>query len=143
MAITYVPSAAIKGGNLTVSLFQQGNFRLHSGSKSWFKIECAFLAPEDWVILASLISRAIKFKEVIGVPTGGLKLAEALKFYRTMDDHLPTLIVDDVLTTGRSMEKERARIKGETIGVVLFARGDCPEWIIPIFTMTPTFIGGL
>lgn len=126
-----------------MSLFQQGNFKLHSGSKSWFKIECDFLAPEDWITIARLISAVVEFKEVIGVASGGLKLAETLKLYRTVDDKLPTLIVDDILTTGKSMEKEKTRIKGETIGVVLFARGDCPEWVIPVFTMTSTFIGGL
>ena len=50
------------------------------------------------------------------------------------------LIVDDVLTTGASMEHERARCSGRTIGVVLFARGPCPEWIHPVFRMDPWVI---
>ena len=33
------------------------------------------------------------------------------------------------------MEHERARCSGRTIGVVLFARGPCPEWIHPVFRM--------
>lgn len=120
-----------------MSLFQQGKFRLHSGRRSWFKIECAYLAPEDWVALAKLISDYLDFKDVVGVPTGGLKLAEALKFYRkdARFRRLPTLLVDDVLTTGKSMDKMRQKIEGDVIGVVVFARGPVPKWIFPIFDM--------
>ncbi|KKL20362.1 hypothetical protein LCGC14_2456230, partial [marine sediment metagenome] len=44
------------------------------------------------------------------------------------------LIVDDVLTTGASMEKQRAG-RTNTIGAVIFARGDCPAWVKPLFAM--------
>jgi len=119
----------------TMGLFQQGRFKLHSGKMSWFKIDCAFLAPEDWASIAKLISEYFDFKEVIGIPTGGLKLAEALSFYKKNKPELPTLLVDDVLTTGNSMEKFRQKIEGQVIGVVLFARGECPSWIMPVFDM--------
>ena len=51
------------------------------------------------------------------------------------------LIVDDVLTTGKSMIERRQqlidhKIKKELIkGVVLFSRGKCPKWVTPIFTL--------
>lgn len=118
-----------------MSLFEQGDFMLHSGSKSWFKIECGYLCAEDWHTIAKLISEQLDFKDVIGVPTGGLKLAEALKVYRKPETDAPTLIVDDVLTTGNSMERARTKVKGKAIGVVLFARGKCPLWVFPVFQM--------
>ncbi|MBA7689649.1 hypothetical protein ES703_98157 [subsurface metagenome] len=118
-----------------MGLFQQGDFRLHSGSKSWFKIECGYLSDDDWRAIARLVAEQLDFKDAIGIPSGGLKLAEALKFYRKNTDRLPTLIVDDVLTTGASMEKERLKIAGRSIGIVLFARGKCPSWVWPVFEM--------
>lgn len=119
-----------------MGLFEQGNFRLHSGSKSWFKIECGYLSGEDWQSIARLVAEQLDFKDAIGVESGGLKLAEALKFYRKQKETLPTLIVDDVLTTGRSMERAKAKVQGRAIGVVLFARGKCPSWVWSVFQMT-------
>ena len=49
---------------------------------------------------------------------------------------LPELIVDDVFTTGSSIEKERIRsTRRDQIGVVIFARNPTPAWVHPIFTM--------
>lgn len=45
------------------------------------------------------------------------------------------VIVDDVLTTGESMEEMRLHYSSRTIGVVLFARGKCPDWVTPIFSL--------
>jgi len=118
-----------------MSLFQQGNFRLHAGSRSWFKIECAHLSDADWQTIARLVAEQLDFKDAIGIPSGGIKLAEALKFYRKSNERLPTLIVDDVLTTGSSMEEERQRVGGRCVGIVLFARGECPNWVWPVFQM--------
>ena len=42
------------------------------------------------------------------------------------------LIVDDVFTTGASMEA--LHTPGD-IGAVVFARGLCPSWITPLFQM--------
>jgi len=123
-----------------MGLFSQGNFTLHSGSKLWFKIECASLSDDDWHTLARLIANKLAFRDVIGIPTGGLKLAETLKFYRNqLDQDLPILIVDDVLTTGASMEKQRDQIGEYCVGVVVFARGKCPWWVLPIFDMNANF----
>ncbi|GAH21377.1 unnamed protein product, partial [marine sediment metagenome] len=37
---------------------------------------------------------------------------------------------------GNSMEEaKKRRGKGNVLGVVLFARGECPYWIIPVFKL--------
>lgn len=127
-----------------MSLFQQGNFKLHSGAATDWKIECDALDDQDWQTLAMLIVdkyNPVSFGGVTGVPTGGLKLADALQPYTNpySENHL---IVDDVYTTGTSMNKLRATIKqpGMTyIGAVVFARGPIialdKHWIMPLFQM--------
>jgi len=49
-----------------INLFQTGHFKL-----SQFKIECDGPTQEDIENFALLISQELKFKDVIGVPTGG------------------------------------------------------------------------
>lgn len=112
-----------------MSLFNSGVFRLHSGRVSDFFIDCDSLTDDDWKALAGRISRRCKFKDVWGIPDGGLKLRDYLSEYCIEEYSLPTLIVDDVLTTGRSMEKARQLCPGKVIGWVVFARGKCPKWI--------------
>lgn len=68
------------------------------------------------------------------MPRGGLRLAEALKLYVTEG---ALLIVDDVLTTGASMEEFRNG--REALGAVIFARGHCPSWVVPLFQMDAEF----
>jgi len=117
-------------------LFNAGDFQLHSGSVSQFKIDCDALTGNDWQALAYLISQRFQFKAVWGVPTGGTQLRRYLSLYCIDNDNLPTLIVDDVLTTGNSMEVAKASsIGGSVIGCVIFSRGKCPNWITPIFQM--------
>ncbi len=103
---------------------------LHSGARSTWKIDCDALGEEDLATIAALMVLLVpKFGSVEGVPTGGLRLAEKMNFYITEGPHL---IVDDVLTTGISMEEiRRGR---DAIGAVIFARGKCPSWIRPLFT---------
>ena len=109
-------------------MFRWGRFQLHSGQQSSFLIDCGSLTDEDWWNLAFLIASKVQFGSVEGVPRGGLALAKALEQLATSG---PLLIVDDVLTTGASMEEKRAG--REAIGIVLFARGDYPKWVMPIF----------
>jgi len=124
-----------------MNLFKKGEIKLHSGKISDFKIECDALSYDDLDTLAYLVSKKIKFVVVNGVPQGGLKFAEALRKYKSETG--PVLIVDDVLTTGNSMNEERARVskllslnsKKDFKGVVIFARGKCPKWVTPIFQM--------
>lgn len=115
-------------------LFQSGFIRLHSGGHSSFKIDCDALTDGDLNTLAKLIAREFNFSKVVGIPTGGNRLAYALQKWIKKDG--PLLIVDDVLTTGNSMEDEKEKYPHlHVIGVVIFARGSCPSWIHPMFEM--------
>ena len=120
-------------------LFEKKNFIMHSGEKSDFKIECNALTSEDIETLAYLISKRFDFNGVYGIPTGGIKIAEALKKYINRDATY-YIIVDDVLTTGTSMEEAADELIDyePIIGVVLFSRSKhlIPEWIKPMFNMT-------
>lgn len=112
-------------------LFNLGEVKLHSGGTSDWKINCDALTDAAWECIAYLISTKHKFGRVIGIPKGGLKLAKALTKY--LADGAPTMIVDDVLTTGNSFEEIRE--SKESFGVVLFARGNCPNWVYPVFQL--------
>lgn len=91
----------------TMPLFKQGEFTSHSGLQLADKIDCDALTDEDWEAQAKWFSDRIGFGKVIGIKTGGTKLAEALQKYASPFG--PVLIIDDVLTTGRSMEKARVK----------------------------------
>ena len=122
------------------NLFQLGEFVLNSGKTSRFKLECDSLTDGDWQALAKMVSLLVgTFSSVEGVPRGGLKLAAALEEHRWRDG--PILLVDDVLTTGGSMERmRRERFHGmPTVGAVIFARGPCPNWIKAVFQMPECF----
>ena len=123
-------------------LFELKDFIMHSGKQGKWKIECYALTDEDWDTVAYWVSEKFDFKQVRGVPTGGLKLQNALFKYRNPESRT-FIIVDDVLTTGSSMDDfryaldigNRNRSIEKAIGVVLFARGKCPDWVEPIFQM--------
>jgi len=112
-------------------LFVAGDFVLHSGGLSYWKIDCDALADSDTETLALLIAQQFHFDRCEWVATGGERLGKVLQGY--LSSRLPhnLLIVDDVLTTGASMEEQRAG--REAIGVVIFARGPCPSWVTPLF----------
>jgi orotate phosphoribosyltransferase len=126
-----------------MSLFQFGAFFLSSGVPSPWKIECDNLDDGDIATLAQLVRRVVgPFHAVQGVPRGGLRLASALQPFVTIDG--PRLLVDDVLTTGKSMSALRDEIylndgidrvarPHYVKGCVLFARGQCPYWISAVF----------
>lgn len=118
-----------------MNLFQKTNIKLSSGIQSDFKIECDALTEKDWECLAYLISKKIKFGSVRGVPAGGEKLAKVLEKYSSKGNKY-VLICDDVLTTGLSMEIERDKLStGWVIGVVVFARNRCDNWVTPLFKL--------
>jgi len=129
-----------------MNLFIKEMVKLSSGKMSDFKIECDALTNKDWECLAYEISKILKFRSVLGVPTGGDKLAGYLSSYAIDNTPYPypVLICDDVLTTGDSMEKMREQLfegghlggYSSVIGVVIFARRRCDNWITPLFTMT-------
>lgn len=86
-----------------MNLFNYGDFTLHSGGGSTFKIDCDALTDNDLQALARIAVNILPpFGEVYGIPRGGERLAEALKPYATAGDKT-LLIVDDVLTTGASI----------------------------------------
>lgn len=116
-------------------LFGIGAYTLHSGQLTNFKIDCDALTDEDIAACAMLIADLVPpFGHVEGVPTGGDRLAEALQKY-VADGVDQLLIVDDVMTTGASMEQYRAG--REAYGAVIFSRAsDWPSWIRPLFVMT-------
>jgi orotate phosphoribosyltransferase len=121
-----------------VSLFEFGDFTLRSGRTSKYKINCDALTDGDWRTLASMLAERVPtFNRVIGIPTGGNKLAEMMLPHRTNAPHLPLLIVDDVLTSGESMREYRRLYQDEeVVGAVIFARGRCPHWVTPLFIMS-------
>ena len=106
---------------------------LHSGQKTRYKINCNALTNADWKCLAFIAATEMlpPFSAVEGVPTGGLKFAKALQKYCQKTG--PLLIVDDVCTTGNSMNEHLGDRKAR--GCVVFCRGVCPPWVIPLFRM--------
>lgn len=122
--------------------YSEKGFQLHNSFSHW-KIDCDCLTDDDIEAIAKLLSERIPiFSDIVGIPTGGLRLAKAMEKYM-IDGPFPLLIVDDVLTTGKTMERYRDMLDHpylETkcigiIGAVIFARGDWPEWIIPLFIL--------
>ncbi len=113
-------------------LLTMGDFVLHSGSRSRFKIDCDALTDADLEAAAAWLSQALlPFGTVEGVPRGGLRLAEALRKYAMPGDQ-GLLLVDDVLTSGASLEKQRAGRKA--VGAVLFSRTLIyPSWVTALF----------
>ena len=107
------------------NLFVEGRFQAHSGDWLDEKIECDALTAADWKCLASMIGRRINYMEVIGVPRGGLVLANALLEQRPLTTgslgQRVTLVVDDVLTTGNPLREVMAEYPG-SIGFVIFDR---------------------
>lgn len=120
------------------NLFRLGDFRLHSGTFSTWKIDCDALTDDDIECLADLGRKLVgTFGQAFGIPEGGNRLAKAME--RWADPWSPRiLIVDDVLTTGLSMENARQMLPphaGEAVGLVIFARGPCAPWVKAIFTV--------
>lgn len=122
-----------------MNLFMKGDFTLRSGRKSTYKIECDVLTVADWEgIAAAIMEEKLlpNFSVVLGVPRGGLPLADALNQYATSESTLPIIIAEDIVTTCGSMERFRSSIMDqcfgrEIIGVCFVARGPCPSWVHP------------
>ena len=125
-----------------MELFQKIDFTSHSGLDLKWKIEMDALSHKEWECIAQMIIElSSPFKEAIGIPRGGNILGKLLNKHGTGKREDPTCIVDDVLTTGLSMEefkqKRQWRNPTDYIGWVVFARAKCPDWVTALFQMPP------
>ena len=142
-------------------LFQYGEFKASSGEMLGWKIEVDALTDGAIKALAQLIVKRYQFDHAYSVPRGGDRLAASIvavynhSFYvsvngkklatpRTRPVYDRVLLVDDVLTTGRSMDDMRDIYRDhlgpgiEIQGVVIFNRnpGLMPWWIDSIFNLS-------
>lgn len=110
--------------------------RLNSGRWSSYKIECDHLSDAEVQAACALLAEVLPpFGWVSGVPTGGDRLAEAMKPFAS-DDRGPLLIIDDVWTTGGSVERHRSGFGAiPTVVGVLIARGPTPPDVTALLTL--------
>jgi orotate phosphoribosyltransferase len=121
-----------------VSLFEQGDFTLHSGGHSKYRINCERLTDEDIAMVAHRLGAMLpRFGQIVAIPEGGIRLGTALVPY-IIEGHVAALIVDDVWTTGFSMLEARKAVlqeapKIDVWGTVIFKRGTAPlpSWVVP------------
>lgn len=128
------------------TLFHWGGFRSTAGNHLPWKIDCDLLTNADIRCMANVIASQTTFQAVYSVPTGGDRLGLALLPFRNNEKSDRTIIVDDVLTTGGSMEAAKKRVQrnhedmgiestGEIVGWVIFARKKPADWINAVFTL--------
>lgn len=128
------------------SLFQTGEFQLHSGSRSRWKIECDVLTTQDWKALALMLAERLPpFGTVLGIPRGGMLLAHFLRDHAKPQSKT-VLIADDVFTTGRSFvdaistfDLHKRKPGNDLFGAVVFNRSGkaTPAWIMSLFSLSP------
>ena len=120
-------------------LFIEEDFIGHSGGELHWKIEMDALDDAEWKCISRMIIEYQQepFQAAIGIPRGGLKLSGYLHEYSTQNPADPYLIVDDVMTTGGSMEEYKKEHFNDkyVIGWVVFARSKVPIWCDALFRM--------
>lgn len=119
------------------SWIEIADIRLHSGRESKFKIECDHLTDEEVAAMCPLLKKILPpFGEVSGVPRGGLRLEKALRPFVTKG---PLLVVDDVWTTGGSVNRHITGLSNDMgfVGniAVLFSRGPTPSYVTSLFSL--------
>ena len=123
-----------------IELFQKVDFKSHSGLDLTWKIEMDALSHGEWECIAQMIMELTPpFKEAIGIPRGGNILGKLMNRHGTGKREDPICIVDDVLTTGGSMNefktKRQWRNPSKYIGWVVFSRSQTPHWVNALFQM--------
>jgi len=90
-----------------MNLFQDGDFISHAGLPLKWKLECDAITDDEWRCIAKMIMdyQTEPFYKAVGIPRGGLKMAEALNEYSSGNDSHQVLICDDVFTTGTSFKE--------------------------------------
>jgi len=128
-----------------IELFQKVDFKSHSGLDLHWKIEMDALSHSEWECITQMIMELTPpFKEAVGIPRGGNILGKLMNRYGTGKREHPVCIVDDVLTTGGSMNefkrKRQWRNPTDYIGWVVFARSEPPDWVNVLFQMPRRWI---
>ena len=117
-----------------MNLFISEDFIYPAGLPLTWKVEGDAVSEGDYEALAKIVSEKIKFKDVVGIPRGGIPFENALKQYASNDKNDPLLICDDVYTTGTSM---REVYQEGAIGIVVFVRNEFTvDWITSIWHMS-------
>ena len=117
-----------------MNLFIREDFISHAGLPLTWKVECDALTDKDYEALAKIVSEKMTFRDVKGIPRGGIPFEKALKQYCTNNDSDPLLICDDVYTTGTSM---REVYEDGAIGIVVFARNEVTDdWVKAIWQLS-------
>lgn len=132
-------------------VFQLGAFTFSSGIRSPFKFECDDLSDDEMHAIARVGSHQVcDFGRLVPVPKGksaspidnAKRLAGAMQRYARPDCGV-TLIVDDVWTTGGSMEACCADVMHQsagasTVGFVIYAYQQPASWVTSFLTLSPT-----
>jgi len=121
-----------------MNLFKYGSFTTHSGLTLDWKIDCDALTDDDIDCIArasySLLERIdYPRSNFIGIPSGGVRLANKMQNLFGKEDNSVPLIVDDVLTTGNSMKEVMSQHQGSK-GLVIFARAPVPIDVAYLFS---------
>lgn len=100
---------------------------------------CDYLSDVDIEALAIIIGPKLQpFKEVREITHKGTRLARALSKF-AKPEHPWILLVNDVLTSDKSMNEAKEKIEAPVIGLVIFARTTPPRWISSVFTLSEYF----
>lgn len=120
-------------------MIEHGAFVGASGKTLDFKIECDSLTSDDLLAIARIaVPKLAPFDEVLGVPRGGQRLVPA--FAPWASPRGKTLVVDDVWTTGHSMNKfVNENGIHDWHGFVIFARGPLPPNVTAMFHLSKEF----
>tara|TARA_R110002167_G_scaffold74467_4_gene208411 strand:+ start:334 stop:738 length:405 start_codon:yes stop_codon:yes gene_type:complete len=124
-------------------LFQEEDFVSHAGIPLKWKIECDAIMEEEWDCLALMIHEKSggTCREAVGIPRGGVPLADAInKRFATGKDEDYIFVVDDVYTTGKSFLDFRKKHYPNTIqGMIkqwcVFSRKPTENGVQSLFTM--------